>query len=955
MDSKEIQRQFRAAAWPTPQAIEMFVLAVDVLPAVEVVKLLALLTDRAAAGEVPGHRNRLLAFKRLVEVTPDSQLFVPFVRALKTADLATRAVLVELLPRVNLVQGHAELAALLRSPDIAVRRAVASVLRVLQGKSVFDLCSGLAKEDQPGRAEAIDLTARIGTYHAIPTLEHVLINGKTPDRVLALRFLGDPQLMARDVPGALTAIGRVLTDANEQVALPAIGAFGALCTEEDFHVRLGPLMDVPGVTLPRAVIDCARRFPSPRTFAALDRRFRIGPNTLRIAVLNTLEAIGNDDSLPLLTEALAIKHLAVRTRAGEVLSSLSINKKVNLARTLLWLLRSRDVNVRRIAVDIARRVGDPNGELWPMLLRFLRDEDWWVRERVMDALVEMAGSQLTQHIVGYLQDPSDVVRRYAVDVLMRLKDPKGLGALVRTAMGDTDWWVRERAVEAIALLNDQRAVPYIVEIMNKTEELRICCLEALGQLNARSAAPAVLGLLGSMDLDIRRTALRCLSIIGGPEHGQYVQTVLNDDDHRVRTQARDLLTLWNLSQISTAEVTQAALSPLDQLLVQLARLEGDDLILAATRRPYVKRLGKVMVLDGAPLLSRPAMQELLWPHLTDLQKQSLENLHDIDFSHDVKTEGLRFRANVFWHQTGLGAVFRFVKDKLLSIEALGLPPIVQTFGDLRNGLVLVGGPTGSGKSTTLAAIIDYINRTSARHIISLEDPIEVMHPRKQSLVNQREVGTHTRSFSSALRSVLREDPDVLLVGEMRDLATIAFAVTAAETGHLVFGTLHTVSADTTVDRLINAFPVGQQAQVRSMLAESLRAVVCQHLLRRQDKPGRVLSVEVMLNNDAIANLVRKGKSFQLPSIIATGREQGMQSMDSDLKRLVKEGIISADEAYMKANNKKEFEEIINGKDPGGPPQPPPGPATRPPPPPAPAPVAGPLNPSRANLPRVAPR
>ena len=258
----------------------------------------------------------------------------------------------------------------------------------------------------------------------------------------------------------------------------------------------------------------------------------------------------------------------------------------------------------------------------------------------------------------------------------------------------------------------------------------------------------------------------------------------------------------------------------------------------------------------------------------------------------------------------MSAVFRTIKGDLPDLDRLGLPEVVKGFGDLRHGLVLVGGPTGSGKSTTLAALIDYINRTSDRHVISLEDPIEVVHKSKQGLVNQREIGTHTQSFVDALRSTLREDPDVILVGEMRDLETIAFAVSAAETGHLVFGTVHTVSADTSVDRILNAFPPGEQPQVRSTLAENLRAVTCQYLIKRQDKAGRVLAAEVMLNNDAIASLIRNGKTYQIPSVIATSRDVGMQLMDNELMKLYREGKISADDAYIKSNVKKEFEEIV---------------------------------------------
>ena len=200
-----------------------------------------------------------------------------------------------------------------------------------------------------------------------------------------------------------------------------------------------------------------------------------------------------------------------------------------------------------------------------------------------------------------------------------------------------------------------------------------------------------------------------------------------------------------------------------------------------------------------------------------------------------------------------------------------------------------------------------INRDTSRHIISLEDPIEFVYPRRKGLVNQREVGTHLRSTATALRSMLRQDPDVLVVGEMRDLPTISFAVTAAETGHLVFGTLHTASADTTIDRIVNAFPSHSRDQVRSMVADSLQAVLCQHLIPRRDGSGRVLAAEVLLNNDAVANLIRKGKAFQIPAVVATARESGMQAMDTELRRLVREGVITPEEAYMRASSKKEFE------------------------------------------------
>jgi len=255
-------------------------------------------------------------------------------------------------------------------------------------------------------------------------------------------------------------------------------------------------------------------------------------------------------------------------------------------------------------------------------------------------------------------------------------------------------------------------------------------------------------------------------------------------------------------------------------------------------------------------------------------------------------------------------VLRTVKNDIRSLEALALPAVVATFADYSNGLVLIGGPTGAGKSTTLAALVDHINRHQARHIVTVEDPLEVIHRPLKSLLTQRELGAHTRSFKVALRSALRQDPDVILVGELRDLETIAFAVSAAETGHLVFGTVHTTSADATIDRLLNVFGARQQGQVRGMLAESLRAVTSQYLLPTPQGGERLPAVEVMINNDAIQSLIRKGKAFQIPTVIATSRDQGMQLMDVDLIRLAKAQSVVLEDAYAKSVDKRAFEAAL---------------------------------------------
>jgi twitching motility protein PilT len=308
-------------------------------------------------------------------------------------------------------------------------------------------------------------------------------------------------------------------------------------------------------------------------------------------------------------------------------------------------------------------------------------------------------------------------------------------------------------------------------------------------------------------------------------------------------------------------------------------------------------------------LSHEELTAILYEILTDKQRADFEARHDLDFAYAVP--GLaRFRGNMLLTHRGAAAVFRIIPSKILSADDLQLPEGVRKLTRLKKGLVLVTGPTGSGKSTTLAAMIDLINSTRKEHILTLEDPLEFVHENKESLINQRQIGEHSDSFAASLRAALREDPDVILVGEMRDLETISLAMSAAETGHLVFGTLHTNSAAKTIDRIIDVFPRDAQEQVRAMLSESLKGVVCQQLLRTADGKGRVAALEIMVGTAAIGNLIREGKTFQIPSIIQTAKKDGMQLLDQHLLDLLKTRAIAPEEAYRCATDKKQFEQYL---------------------------------------------
>jgi len=336
---------------------------------------------------------------------------------------------------------------------------------------------------------------------------------------------------------------------------------------------------------------------------------------------------------------------------------------------------------------------------------------------------------------------------------------------------------------------------------------------------------------------------------------------------------------------------------------------ASDLHLIAAQQPALRIRGEVERVKYK-LLENDDLRSMLYEIAPEDKIKVFEETGDVDFGYEIP--GLaRYRANFFMQRNGVGAVFRQIPNNILGCEALGLPSVVAKLATLPRGLVVVTGPTGSGKSTTLAAIIDEANRLRKDHVITVEDPIEFVHESRGCIINQREIGVHTKSFSAALRGALREDPDIILVGEMRDLETISLAIEAAATGHLVFATLHTSSAMKTVDRIVEVFPENQQAQVRSNLSDSIRAVVAQVLFKRVDRKGRIPALEILIATPAVRNLIREQKTHQLASSMQTGKKYGMQVLDDAIMDLYNKGWISAEDGYLKANEKQRFRPLLN--------------------------------------------
>ena len=346
-----------------------------------------------------------------------------------------------------------------------------------------------------------------------------------------------------------------------------------------------------------------------------------------------------------------------------------------------------------------------------------------------------------------------------------------------------------------------------------------------------------------------------------------------------------------------------------EVLLEVVDRRASDLHITAGAPPMIRTRGRLTPMEGYPVLTPTDTREIVYSILSDGQRQRFENNWQIDFAYQIPGRG-RFRVNAYFQRSAVGAAFRLIPFEVVPLETLGLPPVVADFANKPRGLVLVTGPTGSGKSTTLASIIDVINTTREEHIMTIEDPIEFLHRHKKCMVNQRELGSDAQTFADALRAALRQDPDVILVGEMRDVETIGTAITAAETGHLVFATLHTQDAPQTIDRIIDVFPSEQQGQVRAQLSVALQGIMTQTLLPSADGSGRVAAAEVLVPTSAVRNLIREGKTHQVYSVIQTGAQHGMQTMDAALANLVRAGKITRALAETRAHSIEELRRLM---------------------------------------------
>ena len=910
-------KAFRDASWASPDEVREFVAAAVPFTRKDVEQLLVTLADPALDKDTPHHKNRCAAFRALMLAAPDPANFTPIATAMPTLDPLALRTVAGLMPRLNDSEAHVPLCVALGCGNADARATARVLLEALGGPSALRALTEMAREPRfEGRLDAMAIMVPKARHRTIALLASVREHGRANEQIEAIRYLSDLELMSGGLSDAARVLASALDAREPRVAEAAFRAYAKTVDEARFFEVVEPRVQRDDV-LP-AIVQALAALQSVRATALLRTRLRRGPTQVQIAALRALEeitgAVGGDVVIPAFLDALAVDDPGVQRASADALTRLATRPDVDAAQLFIALLRSPHAHVRRVATQLASRIRSDE-TLANQVFDEIKGEDWWSRERVLEALVELGIPRVGERLMMLLEDPSPLVRRFAIFGLLRLRDPRTLPRLLEHAVSDDDWWVREQATTAIAELGDARAIPYLEALARERWDLRVAALDALESMQAESVLMELAELTSDEDPQV---VLAMLEILGRLPNGRqaslYVQGCVSSDESRVAKKARELLESWKLEGEGASSATVGLR---DRLLVTAARGGADDVLLGASRPPYQKRHGEVSPIAKGSL-SVAEIDGMILPMLKHAQREALGEHRDVDLSYEVPGFDLRFRVNVFREAPGLAAVFRRIEQKIPALESLGLPEVVASFADFANGLVLVGGPTGSGKSTTLAALIDHINSHHGRHIVTIEDPIEVMHRSKEAMVNQREIGTHARSFADALRATLRQDPDVLLVGELRDQETIEIAVNAAETGHLVFATVHANSAAAAVDRLVHAMPAKRQELVRSMLAESLRAVVCQQLMRRKETTvsaggtRRVLACEVMISNDAIANLIRSDKSFQLNGVILTNRAAGMQLMDNVLEDLVRSGAVEPDEALLKSIDKNAFSRMLDG-------------------------------------------
>ena len=644
---------------------------------------------------------------------------------------------------------------------------------------------------------------------------------------------------------------------------------------------------------------------------------------VRLAAVRVLAARNDPKFLPALAARLDVETFSVQQQLIKAFIRYA-EAGQDVTSQVLPLISSGSVPLRQTAMKILTQM--PNQRR--VILEFIEYSKTlagWIRRRALDSMLEFSGL-LLDPILSLLQDRDPSVRSSAIRLAASIgADPRVEKALLPLVM-DTDWWVRVNAIETLGDLKSQLALPTLLKLLND-DDARWSAIEALVRIGDKRCVPHLLPLLKTDRIEIRLELVKALGKLRASEGLVELKARCETDESaEVRAEAyRALVTIarenHGENESESAELrrkidshigTSIAEQPdIVKLLLHARAKSASDVHISVGAAPLMRCRGELVPVEGRAPLDAIQALELVAPMLTPAQQLALQTNRSVELCYDVPEMG-RYRGSIFVDQKGLNAVFRLIPTKVPTISEIGLPPHLSVVTTWHQGLILIVGPAGSGKTTTLTALVDLFNETRQSHIVTIEDPIEFVHTYKNSVVSQRQLGRDTHDYHRAMRAVLREDPDIIVLGEMRDANTLRKSLEAAETGHLVIGTINGTSASRAVDRLINAFPPSEQSQIRTMLADTLKLVVAQALLPRADGRGRVALFEVLMGLSTVGALIRENKTMMIESLMQTGRQLGMRTFDDALYELVVDrNLVSPQVGYLRARKKDRFEPLVS--------------------------------------------
>jgi len=718
------------------------------------------------------------------------------------------------------------------------------------------------------------------------------------------------------VDGILAAVDRALKDTQADKVRSTWGLVLDLPPElSDSFLERGLESGPPPVRV-QSIERLVKKFSGEQLRARLVASSQDREHRVRRIAVGALEKLAGNDVFEAMLDRLSLDdNPEIRGIAAGYLQRFITNAPAEMRPQILGrLMLTGDPELQATLLKALFASGNV-GELLLEILTFCKTILGVQHTTVMNALKQL-GDPVLDATIPLLAHADADIRVQALLLLEKFAAPRTVAATVKL-VSDPDWWVRIMAVETLGRLKDPRVLPAIEKVLPDTD-CRFAAIDALGNIGGDSAFANLLGLIRDDQPEVRLAAVSALARVKDSRVSRYLEEVAKiDKSLDVRIRAVELVRELKGGadgEMSTALSSEKIKAPMDKLLAYARESGASDLHISPGEPPVLRVNGTLTRVQAKPM-PKEQVEALLNETLDSVRKPVLEAVGAVDFCYSLAGVG-RYRANIFRQQRGLSGAFRCIPNVAPTLAGLGLPKHLDEINAYHQGIVLLTGPAGSGKSTTLTALVNVVNENRQAHVLTLEDPIEFLHPLKKALINQREIGRDSKSFASAMRAALREDPDVVVVGELRDRETIRLALLAAETGHLVIGTMQTTGAVSTIDKLVESFPTDEQQQVRVSLSGSLKLIVSQQLVPKADRSGRIAVFEILKTTSPIRTIIREGKTFQLPSAMQIGRQFGMLTIDASLEEMLEKGLITLDVALAYAEKKDTFLKAKPGGRPG---------------------------------------